>query len=172
MSIIKNMSLDYRKLAKEDARAYKLLRLEALTNQPEAFASSYEDEKDLSIEEFENRLSDGFTVGCFNDDDLIGIVTFFKPYANFVNLSHKGTVCAFYVQAKYRGQGIGTKLMKIVIELLPDDVTQLNLVLASDNINAKKFYEKFGFIEWGLEPNAVKLGSKFVDDYHMVKIFS
>ena len=41
----------------EDAGKYRSIRLESLKNTPEAFASSYVEEKDLSIEEFKNKSS-------------------------------------------------------------------------------------------------------------------
>lgn len=164
------MPLNYKKLNRNNVEAYKALRLEALQNQPDAFASSYEDEKDLALEDFAARLEDGFTVGAFDEGALIGIVTFFKQNPDMVNLAHKGMLCAFYVQPKYRSQGIGSALMETVLSLLPEDVTQVYLVLATNNDRAKKFYESFGFKVWGTEPSAVRRGDSFVDDYHMIKI--
>ena len=41
----------------EDARKYRSIRLESLKNTPEAFASSYVEEKDLSIEEFKKNFN-------------------------------------------------------------------------------------------------------------------
>ena len=38
----------------EDAEKYRSIRLESLKNTPEAFASSYGEEKDLSIEDLKN----------------------------------------------------------------------------------------------------------------------
>ena len=40
----------------EDAEKYRSIRLESLKNSPEAFASSYGEEKDFSIEELKNKF--------------------------------------------------------------------------------------------------------------------
>ena len=40
----------------EDAEKYRSIRLESLKNTHEAFASSYGEEKDLSIEELKNKF--------------------------------------------------------------------------------------------------------------------
>ena len=49
----------------EDAEKYRSIRLESLKNTPEAFASSYGEEKDLSIEELKNKFQSesSFTYG-------------------------------------------------------------------------------------------------------------
>ena len=51
----------------EDAEKYRSIRLESLQNSPESFASSYEEEKDLSIEEIKNKfqLNDLFYLRSF-----------------------------------------------------------------------------------------------------------
>ena len=41
----------------EDAEKYRGIRLESLKNIPEAFASSYEEERDFSIEEFKTNFN-------------------------------------------------------------------------------------------------------------------
>jgi len=41
--------MEIRQLSSEDAALYKVLRLEALRNHPEAFGSDYEAEKDRPV---------------------------------------------------------------------------------------------------------------------------
>ena len=52
----------------EDAEKYRSIRLESLHSSPESFASSYEEEKDFSIEQFKNQFQseDSFTYGAFD----------------------------------------------------------------------------------------------------------
>ena len=49
------------------------IRLEALYNNPEAFGSSYEEEKKQTADKYKERFqaSDSFTFGAFDDSKLI-----------------------------------------------------------------------------------------------------
>jgi hypothetical protein len=42
--------MDIRLLKPEDAEEYRKIRLEALKNNPESFTSSFEEEKEVSVE--------------------------------------------------------------------------------------------------------------------------
>ncbi|WP_416828408.1 hypothetical protein [Ectobacillus polymachus] len=63
-----------------DAENYRNIRLESLRNSPEAFASSYEDEKDKSIEELKNKfqLKGSFTFRAFEKGELVGPLLYSK----------------------------------------------------------------------------------------------
>lgn len=66
-----------RLLTPDDANLYRDIRLAALKMNPEAFASSYEEELLLPLEAFKGRLQpgDSFTFGVFEDSGLAGVVT-------------------------------------------------------------------------------------------------
>lgn len=62
-------------------RSYLSIRLEALQESPYAFASSYEEEKNQAVEKYKNRFApkvNSFTFGSFEEDELVGVVTFFQ----------------------------------------------------------------------------------------------
>jgi hypothetical protein len=48
--------MEIRMLRPEDAEAFRCLRLQALAEHPEAFSSSYEEQKHKTIVEWQNRL--------------------------------------------------------------------------------------------------------------------
>ena len=91
----------------EDAEKYRSIRLESLKNTPESFASSYEEEKDLSIEEFKNKFqsNDSFTYGAFENGELVGIITLYQE--KLYKLRHRAHIGAMYVSPSKRGLGIG-----------------------------------------------------------------
>ena len=68
----------------EDAEKYRSIRLESLKNTPGAFASSYGEEKDLSIEELKNKFQSksSFTYGAFDKGELVGIITLYQENLN------------------------------------------------------------------------------------------
>ena len=79
-----------------------------------------------------------------------------------IKTEHGSCLCTFYnngkanvmivdsveVEEQYRGQGVGTKLTQKVIELAKNrGVDSIELNVNKDNIQAKKLYERAGFIK-------------------------
>ncbi|WP_328588699.1 MULTISPECIES: hypothetical protein [Bacillaceae] len=62
-------------LEPKDAVIYREVRLAALKANPEAFSSSYEEEKEYTLENFEKRLKYNhfFTFGAFVENKLQGL---------------------------------------------------------------------------------------------------
>ena len=69
--------MQIRRLSPLDAEAYLNFRLVGLKNTPEAFGSSYSEEKDDPIEKYRQRFqsNNSFTLGAFNNSQLLGVVT-------------------------------------------------------------------------------------------------
>lgn len=67
--------MEIRLLTAQDATSYRTLRLEGLQTNPEAFGSSFEEEKDMGLELFASRLEaqGSFTFGAFDQNELCGL---------------------------------------------------------------------------------------------------
>lgn len=161
-----------RMLISEDAEVYRGLRLQSLRLHPEAYLSSYESEKKLSIVTTRIRLEpseNNFTLGAFDGEEkLVGIVTFFRE--SRPKIDHKANVYSVYVDSDVRKQGVGRRLMVELIaraRLLPG-LEILNLTVTSNNVAAKRLYESLGFICYGTEPKAMKLGDEYLDEDLMI----
>ncbi|RHW34005.1 GNAT family N-acetyltransferase [Lysinibacillus yapensis] len=143
----------------EDAEKYRSIRLESLKNTPEAFASSYGEERDLSIEEFQNKLqsNSSFTYGAFDQGELVGIITLYQENLN--KLQHRAHIGAMYVSPSKRGSGIGKALMEKAIKKAKsiEDLEQVYLAVVSTNESAKKLYSLLGFEVFGTEKKGLKL---------------
>ncbi|MGM7722919.1 hypothetical protein [Metabacillus sp. Hm71] len=89
--------MEIRLLNPLDAKNYLNLRLEALQSSPEAFSSSYEEEKDHPVEKYEIRFraQDSFTFGAFENEKLFGAVTLVKEKK--LKLKHRANIFAMYV---------------------------------------------------------------------------
>ena len=77
------------------------------------------------------------------------------------------------VAKNYRGERIGSLLMKLVVDEAIKNIPQLEIVtlgVFSNNSLALEMYNKFGFTEYGNLPNGVKLGKNYVDHIYMYKI--
>lgn len=155
-----------------DAEVYRELRLQSLRLHPEAYLSSYESEKKLSIVTTRIRLEsseNNFTLGAFDGEEkLVGIVTFFRE--SRPKIDHKANIYSVYVDSDVRKQGVGRRLMVELIaraRLLPG-LEILNLTVTSNNVSAKRLYESLGFVCYGTEPKAMKLGDEYLDEDLMI----
>lgn len=160
-----------RMLNKQDAEAYQTIRLEALRVNPEAFGSTYEREAAFTVEEIGRRIAPEagkFTLGAFEEDRLIGIVTFFRD--NGPKTKHKANLYGMYVSAECRGKGIGGKLLDTLIKEARqlDGVEQITLTVVQDNERAKALYVNSGFVVFGIEKNALKVEEIYYDEAWMV----
>jgi ribosomal protein S18 acetylase RimI-like enzyme len=159
-------------LTSVDAEVYRELRLQSLRLHPEAYLSSYESEKKLSIVTTRIRLEpseNNFTLGAFDGEEkLVGIITFFRE--SRPKIDHKANIYSVYVDADVRKQGVGRRLMMELIaraRQLPG-LEILNLTVTSNNVAAKRLYESLGFICYGTEPKAMKLGDEYLDEDLMI----
>ncbi|QVY62285.1 GNAT family N-acetyltransferase [Cytobacillus gottheilii] len=165
-------AISIRPLLKQDGELYKVHRLEALQQHPEAFAASYEEEKSQSVQSFEERLSssNAITFGAFAGDVLTGSVTLFQD--SKVKMQHKAYLFAMYVSEAHRGKGIAKTLISEAIKKAREcaDIEQLYLTVMSENHSAKRLYESYGFKTYGVEKNALKVDGAYYDEDHMMLI--
>jgi predicted N-acetyltransferase YhbS len=103
--------MEIRQIHANDAEKYRKIRLEALQTNPEAFGSSYEEEKTYSVEMFQNRLQNdhSFTFGAFEQDKLLGVVSLVVEQK--IKIKHRANIYAMYVIPEKRGNGIAKSLM-------------------------------------------------------------
>ena len=159
-----------RKLTIEDGESLWNLRLQALKDNPEAFASTYEETLQNGKEQFIHRIhprEDAFYLGAF-DPNLVGMVYFRRNEGR--KSSHKGHVLGMYVHPESRGQGVGKALLQQVLaqsHLLPD-LEQLHLMVVTTNQAARVLYRSVGFEVYGTLLQAFKLDEQYWDEELMV----
>jgi ribosomal protein S18 acetylase RimI-like enzyme len=165
--------MEIRALAEADAAEYQELRLRALREHPDAFTSSYEEDRLKPLAWAKARIvgsaaaPDDFVLGAFAEGKLVGILGMsVEPRQK---IRHKGHVFGMYVAAEHAGRGVGQKLMSACIERARGiaALEQLQLTVTESNGRAKSFYEQAGFRSFGVERNAVKIGARYVDKCHM-----
>ncbi len=77
------------------------------------------------------------------------------------------------VREEAANKGIGTQLLEEAIEWAEETgISRLELTVIVDNDKAIHLYEKMGFELEGRKSNAMYINGKFVDEYHMAKIFN
>ena len=127
------------------------------------------------LEFFSQRLvshPDGFTIGAFRDETLIGTTEFYRESA--LKMRHKGVIVGMYVQPSERGQGVGRQLLDAVVTRASAlaEIEQLQISVVTSNWIAKALYESAGFEEFGREPRALKIEERYHDECHLVRILS
>jgi RimJ/RimL family protein N-acetyltransferase len=165
--------LEIRFLTTDDANKYWKLRLEALEGDPEAFSSSAEEHRSLSLDEVKRRLGadgagDFFVVGAFENDRLVGTAGFYRERGP--KIRHKGRIWGVYVTPVHRGAGVGKKMMQLALErgATVDGIEQVILSVAATQTAANKLYRSLGFEPFGREPRALKIGDRFIDEEYFV----
>lgn len=107
--------------------------------------------------------SDAFVLGAFAPH-LVGMVGFYRRGG--MKLRHKGIVWGTYVEPESRGKGIGKSLMQALIDRVTtmDELDSIMLSVVTTNKEAKHLYLSLGFTSYGLERQALKVGSEFLDE--------
>ena len=158
---------EIRLLTCADDVAYRDIRLEGLRRHPEAFASTFEDERGIPLERFSEWIAQSRIFGALLLQRLVGVVGL-RAHAE-VKLRHKAMIWGMYVRPEVRQHGIGERLIDAAVANMPDHVEQLQLAVVTENKAARRLYAKAGFIEYGHQINALKHGGRYHDDILMVK---
>lgn len=160
------MVIAVRPLTPADLAAFREVRLEGLRDHPGAFGAAYEAELALSPEEIASRFERGPIFGAFDQDDLVGVTGLYVQSG--AKVAHKGAIWGVYVRPRARGSGAAGALMQAALEHARGRVELVQLGVAVDNLAARRLYERFGFIAYGVELRAYKLpNGSYVDDMLM-----
>jgi RimJ/RimL family protein N-acetyltransferase len=165
-------ALTVRELQTHDLDAYKALRDHALAHHEEAFTSDAATEAKRSAESYAARLGSdatgGFTLGAFRGDALVGAVTLERDPRSKVR--HVGHVIGTMVHADEIRRGVGRALMDALIERASahDELQSLTLTVTAGNAAAERLYAGVGFVAFGTQPRAIRVGDRFLDKRHMV----
>jgi ribosomal protein S18 acetylase RimI-like enzyme len=154
----------YRLLNSTDRERYRRVRLECLTNYPDYFGDSYEEEINADPSKFEKTFLLGsdhsFLYGAFSQGILIGISGFI--HQKRIKTGHRGDLVQVYVDPSFSGQGIGSRLIELTIAKAFDNIfiNQILLSVVRSNDRAIKLYKEFGFVKYGVVENYFKVANR------------
>lgn len=153
------------------------LRLQALKENPEAFARTYEEDAALPEAQWQQWLLDAQegkrSLLLFAENEnkkLVGMVG--AILGQGLKLEHTAKVVAMYVDPTHRGLGIGRQLMEALLNKLATNthIVQVSLTVNTQAQAAFNLYESLGFKKVGIIERALKHAGKFYDEWLMVKI--
>lgn len=154
--------LQVRRLTGKDAAAFQALRLKGLREHPDAFGSSLEEEVDRSLDQIAEALDARFVAGCERDGVLVGVGGIRR--GDSVKTRHRAVIWGMYVDPEARRLGAAALLLSSLIDHARGRVEDVTLTVAAHNEAALRLYRSFGFIEYGLDPGALKLGNDYIDE--------
>ena len=164
--------MEIRALDRTDADAYWNLRQEALQMEPFAYGTSAEAYITTTVKEAAERIAsvspDGFLLGALDEGALVGMAMFERETG--AKERHKGHIRGVYLRAAYRGQGIGRELVAALLDRAKNDSSLEHILLAVGTRQqaALHLYRQFGFVLYGTEPRAIKVGSAYADEEQMI----
>ncbi len=145
---------------------YRDLRLEALKNEPIAFGSSYEDEKDYTEDTWKAMLKN--VIFALIDDKPVGMIVLvisLKP-----KVKHIANIFGIYVKKRYRQKGLGKLLLDAAISISKEKkLEKIKLGVNPEQEAAVSLYKKYGFVEVGRPRNELKIDGKLYDEILMEK---
>jgi ribosomal protein S18 acetylase RimI-like enzyme len=162
--------IEIRRLVQDAAVLYRGIRLEALQASPEAFGSTFEVENAQPLSWFSDRLGSSTVLGAFRDAELVGMAGFAVQQGQ--KKAHKGMLWGMYVRPAARKASVGRRLVEAICNLARQQVELIQLTVVRDNEQARSLYTKLGFLEYGMEKNALKQNGRYYDEVLMAKDLS
>ena len=155
-----------RLLTPADATLYRSLRLRALREHPDAFTSSWEEDRDQPLEAAAARLAQHAFWGAYRGGELYGMVGLERE--SRAKNRHKATVVGMYVAPEVARQGAGRALMQALLAHAREaGVQSLVLTVTDGNAAATRLYESVGFRGFGIEPDAIRVEGRSCSKNHM-----
>lgn len=157
-----------RRLEPSDLAPYRELHRFGLTQSPEAFVETPENDAARPDADVEAMLRRGEGWGLFDGERLVGkMVLDAVPYDC---LSDTRWVHALYLHPEARGCGGADTLLTTAIDnARAEGVVVIALWLNAENTAARRLYERLGFREAGRVPRGIRVGGRYVDDVLMVR---
>ena len=158
--------MQIRPLTAADVAAYRTLRLEALSQHPTAYVSTYDDEAALTAEQLQERLAPterALTFGAFEANRLVGLATLIRPER--VRLAFRATIVGMYVAPAQRRSGLARRLVAACVDRARGlaGVEEVCLCVTVGNEAARRCYLACGFVTDYVEPRYFKDEDHYYD---------
>jgi ribosomal protein S18 acetylase RimI-like enzyme len=141
------------RLTRDHLLEFMTLRTRGLNEEPMSFRVSPRDDEKQGEAFWANRLDTDVVLGVREAGNLVAI----GGLGRFIGekLQHKGLIWGMYIVPSARGGGVSDILMTGLLAAAKDYVSQLQLTLMASNDRARRYYERYGFTLYAIEPGSV-----------------
>jgi ribosomal protein S18 acetylase RimI-like enzyme len=149
-------ALQLRQLGPADAAQYRALRLAGLRAFPHAFRPDYEEALAQPLSWAEQRLAKPgeYWFGAFDGGELAGAICLRTQEGR--KIRHVASLNALVVDPQRQRRGTGAALVAHLLDFARalGYIRQVTLTVSDGNTAAERLYDRFGFRQFGLEPDA------------------
>ncbi len=155
-------------LTSDDVDIFRRIRLEALREEPNAFASTAAQWEALSEEEWKDRMTHNPVFVAFNGPEPVGLMGYMRQGAD--KMAHRATLVMVYLRKDRRCGGFaGAMLAALMTHARETGIRQMELAVSTENPAAVRFYEREGFVPFGRIPCGFLQDGREVDEILMAK---
>jgi len=160
------MEITVRPFRPDEASVLGAIRLEALADTPGAFAEQHDVAVAMGGEDFTAHLAASAAWGVFLDRRCVGMAILARHVGT--NVAHRATVGCVYIAPGARGSGAARTLFQTLIgQARVAGIEILQLAVGDFNARARQLYQNMGFVPYAVEPKALKLGERYIDEIWM-----
>lgn len=159
--------LEVRRLTHRDVEDYRALMLEAYATEPDAFTSTMSEREAMPLEWWKKRVSEeadarSVVYGAFVNSQLVGAVGL--HFERRERTRHKATLYGTFVRPSCRQRRIARHLVDAVMDhaRAKPQIRQVLLRVTASNHQAIRLYEAAGFRPFGTEPDANRVGDRYI----------
>ena len=156
---------EIRPLTREDAAAWRALRIEMLRDSPASFHADLEQARARSDEDWVRAIPENgrdVTFGLFVGGALVGSAGFYVQSPP--KLAHKGMMWGVYVAPAHRRRGLAGALVRRVIAHARSCVAVLQTGASAAGASV---YRREGFVPYGFERDSVRVDGVSYDEEHL-----
>lgn len=156
-------------LTPEDASEYVAIRREMLQDAPWAFLASEAQDRGCDVEKVKVSLArdDAAIVGVRDNGKLVAVAGVVREEP--LKRRHIAMIWGVYVTPAARGRGHARAVVSRAMEVARSwaGIASIHLAVNQNAPAARRLYQSLGFIEWGSEPDAVRIDGRSLAEYHM-----
>ena len=172
MTSLPSTAMRLTRLAPEHAADYRAFMLRAYAEHTDAFTSSAGERALLPLGWWQARLTpaidaDEMVFGALLGTTIVGVAGL--SFEKRDKARHKANLFGMVVAGEAQGRGLGRQLVEMVLDhaRLRDGVRVVQLTVTEGNHAAEALYRRCGFVPFGVEPMAVRVGASYVNKIHM-----
>ncbi len=160
-------------ISANDAEAFSALRREVTRENPIAMGLTYEEELTRTLDGFQAQLSfsqPNIMFGSFIEGELVATAAVGLT-SRFPSSRHKMLMWGVFTSPRYRRRGLSRQVVESAIQhAFSNGVHRINLQVYVPNEPAIALYKSVGFVECGVEPEAIYINDRYHDGVHMTLV--